>query len=861
MRHTIPVRQTAYRARCAVLSALWPFSHWPAQARRVLAAAGWLLLVLVLASCSAANRETNARPPLRDAVLLWHNLPEPEAAAFEAVIDRYRRANPDVEVVVQPQEAEMDEQFVRATRSGLGPNLLLTDSTALRELVAADAILPLDERVADDDLARFLTVALRTLQDQEALYGLPMAVDTQVLYYNRPLTEQPPATVDQLLEEASSGRRILMSSQFSDAVWSARTFGVELFDAAGNPQDTTSAIANWLIWAEQVRDTPAFITDDNTKSLRSRFLEGDIPYYIGRAHELNQLSDVLGANLGVAQLPAGPGGSAGPPLTTTAFMVNAMSSEGQIDRALDLVRFVTSSEQQSALMRDANLAPASGRVRISEGLYPRIAAINAQALTSIPFPNDSRMLDAYMVLADAYNQTVAGITSATAAAASAQATLIEEFGFPSDEYTLGVCDERGQLTVFALATSEQLAILRTLASGFARVCPDITLNIRGILVTEPEELDGAAIDLSGADLLFVSHQHLPALLAAQEIRPIEDLLDPALVRQMRPIAIEAMRVNGDLYAAPVTADLQILYQNRSLVRDPAGTLADLRSQAQAGVPVLLDGSFAWGFWGVGAFGGRLFGDDGQFTLSPTALTAWLAWLQDSQQRFGIRTTPARSEAKQLFLDRRSAYYVASSVDFSDLAGTIGEEDLGVILMPQGPAGPGRPFALFDGLAASATLTDEQADLAARLLNYVASASAQDELLRQLGLLPANSSVLVGAHPDVTRMAVQLQTATLLQNEPWRSTVFELGDIAYRQVLQEGVAPAEAVRQMYEALSREAERYGIAIPTPDPTPPPAAPPTPFDAAPPVEATPAPQDQDATPEPVQGSEATPTPGAVP
>lgn len=828
---------------------------------RLATAALWASAILVLAACSTPRDGAGVNALPRDAILLWHNLPELEAAALNNVLDRYRRANPGVEIVLQQQDADMDEAFVRATRSGLGPNLLLTNSTALRELADAGAILPLDARVTDDDLARYLTVALRTLRDQETLYGLPMAVDTQVLYYHRSLTEQAPATVDQLLEEASGGRRILMSSQFIDAVWSARTFGVELFDAAGNPQDTTSAIANWLIWAEQVRDTPAFITDDNTESLRNRFLEGDIPYYIGRAHEMNLLSDVLGANLGVAQLPAGPGGSAGPPLTTTAFMINAMSSEGQIARALDLVRFATSSEQQSALMRDANLAPASGRVRISEGLYPRIAAVNAQALTSIPFPNDARTLDAYAVLADAYNQTVAGITSATEAAAGAQATLIEDFGFPSGEYTSRVCDESGQLTVLAFATSEQLAILRTLAAGFARVCPDIALSIRGILATELQALASNAIDLSGADLFFVSHQYLPALLEAQEIRPIEDLIDPALVRQMRPIAIEAMRIEGGLYGVPVTADLQILYQNRSLVRDPAGTLADLRSQAQAGVPVLLDGSFAWGFWGVGAFGGRLFGDDGQFALSPTALTAWLAWLQDSQQRFGIRTTPARSEARQLFLDRRSAYYVASSVDFNDLSNKLGEEELGVILMPQGPAGPGRPFALFDGLAASAALSEEQAALAARLLNYVASAPAQDDLLQQLGLLPANSAVLVGAHPDVTRMAVQLQTATLLQNEPWRATVFELGDIAYRQVLQEGIAPAEAVRRMYEALSQEAERYGIAVPTPDPTPQPVAPPTPFDAAPPVEATPAPQVDGAIPAPAEGSEATPTPGAGP
>lgn len=812
--------------------------------------------LVVLVACSTSASPAGAGLPRRDAILLWHNLPEPEAAAFEAVIDRYRRANPGVDVLLQTQGADMDEAFVRATRSGLGPDLLLTNSASVGMLADAGAISPLDDRVAADDLARYLSVALRSLRYQAALYGLPMAVDTQVLYSNRALVEQPPTTLDQLLEEASSGRRILLNSQFIDAVWSARTFGVELFDAEGNPQDSTAGIANWLIWVEQVRDIPAFILDDNTEALRQRFLEGDIPYYIGRSHEMNLLEAVLGPDLGVTPLPAGSAGSAGPPLTTTAFMVNAMSSEGQVARALDLVRFATSSEQQSALMRDANFVPASGRVRISEGLYPRIAAVAAQALTSIPFPNDQRPQEGYAVLASAYNQTLAGAVSATEAAAAVQTTLVEDFGFPSGHYALGACTEQGQLTIFAFASSEQLAVLRTLASGFAEVCPGINLILRGALVSELAALSAGDIDLSPADLFFLSHQHLPVLRDVEAVQPITDLIDPALVQQMRPIAIDAMSAGGDLYGVPVVADLQILYQNQALARDAAGTLTDLRAQAQAGVPVLLDGSFGWAFWGVGAFGGRLFGDDGQFVLSPSAFTAWLSWLQESQQRFGIRTTPARSESRQLFLDRRSAYHVATSVDYADLAARIGEDDLGVILMPLGPAGPGRPFATFDGVLASAGLSEEQAALAARFLNYAGSVPAQDELLRQLGVLPANSAVLVGAYPNTMRMAVQLQSATLLQNQPWVETVFVLGDIAYRQVLQEGVAPAEAVRQMYEALEVEARRYGITVPTPDPTP--SAAPVPFSATPEPEITVQPEEEGESSAPAA---TTPTPGARP
>lgn len=803
------------------------------------------LLLASLTSC--INPGAGGKPALLpNAILLWHNLPKREAAALDAILDRYRRANPEVEVLVQPQGADMNAGFLRAARSGLGPNLLVIDSTGLRDLVAAGAVLPLDQLLSADDLARYLRVALRTLRVDGRLYGQPMAVDTQVLYYNRDLTDRPPGTIDQLMQAVNRGQRVLMNSQFTDMVWSARAFGVELFDSQDHPQDTSAGIANWLAWMEQVRDTPGFILDDNSDSLRNRFREGDIPYYIGRSAELNTLELALGGRLGVAQLPAGPGGSAGPPLTTTALLINSLSSRRQIETALDLARFITSSDQQAALMREANLAPANSQTRISEGLYPRIATITAQARTSIPLSNEAAIQDAYGVLATAFHQTMTGMAYATEAAAAARAALVDEHGFPAGQAT-GACNDRGQLALLAGGTADQLATLDTLVAGFARLCPHIAVTVTHAATSDWQAPLQSAVDPAAADLFFLPHVDLPALVEADAVAPVADLLDPALAQQMRPIALLAMRSGDELYGVPLFVDLQVLYHNRALALDPAGTLADLRAQAQAGAPVTLDGTFAWGFWGVGAFGGQLFEPAGQFALSPTALTRWLTWLQESGQRFGIRTTPARSEARQLFLEGASAYYVGVTTDLGPLTARLGEEDLAVALMPQGPAGPGRPLATVDGLMVSAALSAPQRALAARFLNYAAGVPAQTELLDQRQVLPANGAVRLGSGSNIARIAVQLQTSTLLQSTPWLPRVFQLGDEAYSQVLQQGVAPDVAVAKMYETLSAEAERYGISVPLPEPTPQPTPTSTPAGKAPP----------DAAPAPAKSGAATPTP----
>ena len=770
-------------------------------------------LLLLLAGCTAGATPTEGQFQLRDAILIWHNLPEPEAVAFANVIDRYRRANPGLDIVVQPQGAAMEDEFVRATRSGLGPDLLLTNSANVATLANASALLSIDDQVSEEQRARYLTVALQTLLYGDALYGLPVAIDTLVLYYNRALVERPPTTVDQLLQGASGGQRVLMNSQFNDAVWSARAFGVDLFDSAGDPQDATAGIANWLTWMEQVRDTPGFITDDNTEALRNRFLEGDIPYYIGHAHELNQLSTALGAGLGVAQLPAGPAGSAGPLLTTTALLFNAMSSPNQMALALDLARFITSSDQQAAMMREANVVPANVRTRISEGLYPEVATVEAQARTAIPWYNDGDIQAVYTVLANAYNQTMIGLISATEAAASVQATLVAEHGFPGAPMVT-LCIASGALTIVTGEDGNYATILGTLIDAFSEVCPNISVTVTRVAAND---IGGqVASRVQDADLFFLPHGEMRGLMDAGVVRPITDLLDPALVQQMRPVAAEAVRVDGELYGAPLFIDLQTLFHNKARVPDPAGTLADLRAQAQAGVPILLDGDFEWAFWGIGAFGGRLYDDNGQFALEPQALIDWLTWLQESQKSFGIRTATARDAMLTEFADGATAYFVAPSEQENELLLNIPKADLSAALMPEGPAGPGRPFVWIDGLMVNAAISDAQLELAARFLNFAASVDGQTELLAQHLLLPANSAVLIDRYPNVVRMAEQLQSAQLLQTQPWLPLVFRLGDAAYRQVLVDGVPPTEAVATMYTTLAANAAQYGITVPAPPPT---------------------------------------------
>lgn len=237
------------------------------------------------------------------------------------------------------------------------------------------------------------------------------------------------------------------------------------------------------------------------------------------------------------------------------------------------------------------------------------------------------------MLAEAFNRTMSGMAAASEAAANAQAILVDQFGFPGGETAGDVCDASGQLTLLADNSARQHLIVRTLVNGFTHLCPGVSVTIRSALLSDPlddvasnvEQIE-TAVAASGADLLFLPHLDLPTLAERGVIAPVmgnaaePDLLDPALMQQMRPITVLAMRSGNQSYGVPVIIDLQVLYHNRDLVADPAGTLADLAPRRKTAR------RWCWmaalpGASGASARSAASFsGPDGQFALSPLALT-------------------------------------------------------------------------------------------------------------------------------------------------------------------------------------------------------------------------------------------------
>lgn len=758
------------------------------------------LLLLFLTACRSSSPDTT----LDGRMLIWHTWTNSEAAALDDVMARFQEIHPDVNIK-QQQFADMEtmlSQFQVAADAGLGPDLLIAPGQQVRPLADAHLIDPLDAVLDEATIQRTEPAALDSLRYSDELYGLPVTMDTLVLYYDTRLVEQPVRTLDALLAEAAEGRLVAISTNFIDAFWGVQAFGGRLFDEEWRVILDRGGFANWLAWLKDARDTPGMILDSSREALRTRFTENGVAYYVGYASELSTLVETMGAsNVGVSTLPAGPNGNAAPFLTVQAFLFSTVSSDSQRRLATEFTSFVTNVEQQSSMMRETHLIPVNARVRVNPRLNPVVAEFASQARTAVPLRNIPEMDTVLRVGGDAYARVLEGIVEPAEASFSVTTAINEANGFAQVATPQFDCTGVGTIYLgHAIAPKQQETLTRVLAQ-LRRNCPTIIVDAQPVTQEGlPARLSTSLSSEGRLDLLMVPHRWIPPLVAEGQLEDLTGAIDAETLQRYRPVGVDAMRYQGGLYGLPTTIDLDVLYYNRALVEEPARTLEELRQQSADGVPVVLEASFLHSFWGIPAHGGTLATVDGRVSFPNDSFAAWLTWLQTARNESGITYSTDHAALENRFLEQTSAYFVAGPDALQRLQTAMGAENVGLALLPAGPGGDGGPLLRATGLLFSSRLTDTQLRLALEVASYITSVESQTIFLEFAYQVPTNIGLTLPPELPLAVFVDQTRTAILLDNSPIVDQLLTLGDLPYRAVLEEELPPAEAVAELLRQLA-------------------------------------------------------------
>lgn len=162
--------------------------------RRLLSLAGASAL---LAACGSNTGRGGNDQALKQ---WYHAYGEP---GVQQAVERYAKAYPKIPVDVQWNPGDYDSKLATSLLSDGGPDVF--ESTLQISSVRANQVVPLDD-VFGDAKSDFAESILATHTVDGKVYGIPQAVDMQMLFYRKSLLAQagvqPPSTVDELVDAA-----------------------------------------------------------------------------------------------------------------------------------------------------------------------------------------------------------------------------------------------------------------------------------------------------------------------------------------------------------------------------------------------------------------------------------------------------------------------------------------------------------------------------------------------------------------------------------------------------------------------------------------------------------------------------------
>ena len=161
------------------------------------------------------------------------------------------------------------------------------------------------------------------------VYGVPGIIKAVALYYNTSTVPNPPKTTQELLDLVKSGKKIAINqNNYHNFGWLTGAFGGKLMDADGKCIADQGGFADALQYMSDLKAAGANFETDGGKA-DTAFRQGDVDMIINGPWMLGDYKKDLGDKLGVAPMPAGPGGAATPLAGVDYWYINPNVSADQ----------------------------------------------------------------------------------------------------------------------------------------------------------------------------------------------------------------------------------------------------------------------------------------------------------------------------------------------------------------------------------------------------------------------------------------------------------------------------------------------------------------------------------------------------
>ncbi len=350
------------------------------------------------AAVPAAASPTVAPPPAApQKVVLWHSYRDDERKALDGLLTHWNRNHPEIQVeaLAVPFDAIIDKFQVTVPR-GNGPDLIIMAHDKVGTWARDGLIQPLGEFATSARLQRFLPQTVRPLVFEKAVYGLPLAFKSLVLFYNKKMVPTPPQTLAQLVE---------VGKGFTDQKHGAFGLGYDASDlyfhapflhgmGGGVYDDATHQLT---IDTPEARKAIDLVRDLVKKSgivpkgmtgfvITAMFNDGKVPFVIQGPWFISEIDKAV--SWGVAPLPLlEPGKPLRPFLGSEAVLLSKPTKVR--DAALTIVDYLTSDEAAVERLQQGHQMVANTKVYENARWLndPVVKVFRAQADAAVPMSN------------------------------------------------------------------------------------------------------------------------------------------------------------------------------------------------------------------------------------------------------------------------------------------------------------------------------------------------------------------------------------------------------------------------------------------------------------------------------------------
>lgn len=318
--------------------------------------------------------------------------------------------------------------------AGTGADVFVATHDSFQSGYSAGVLMEVDETIASEMKQTLQDVAVQSVTRDGKMYGIPIAVETMVMFYNKDLVEEPAQSFEQIVEEAKQWNvpeenkfRFLCQLTGYSAHAFMTAFGFELFGADGlseNPGVDSQAFLDGLTYLSTLKQTmpidSANLSMTSGSFLDQNFYDGKTAYYINGPWFVDMLAD-KDINYGVAKMPT----INGQPMKPFGGVQNAhVSVYTKYPKAAQcFAQFLASEECAQMLYEEASKITARKDYASIPGLCDDadLMIIAEQFTESVPMPGSERLSYFWTLTNSVYSSVFDGTLTPEQGAEKAQA--------------------------------------------------------------------------------------------------------------------------------------------------------------------------------------------------------------------------------------------------------------------------------------------------------------------------------------------------------------------------------------------------------------------------------------------------------